>query len=108
VTRRHQLEASLRSLGLSGMLDTLEARLAQAHAGELGHVEFLEALCEDEVSRRQAAALERRVRAARFERICTLEEFDFTYVRHEAPCNRVGGRDPPPVCRSSPVKLRVA
>ena len=61
------------------MLDTLDVRLAQAHAGELGHVEFLEALCEDEVTRRQQAALERRVRAARFERICTLEEFDFSY-----------------------------
>jgi DNA replication protein DnaC len=79
VTRRHQLEQSLRALSLSGMLDTLDARLAQAHAGELGHVEFLEALCEDEVARRQQAALERRVRAARFERICTLEEFDFSY-----------------------------
>lgn len=68
MTRRHQLETSLRSLSLSGMLDTLEARLAQAHAGELGHVEFLEALCEDEIARRQSAALERRVRAAHFER----------------------------------------
>ena len=37
MTRRHQLETSLRALGLSGMLDTLAARLAQAHAGELGH-----------------------------------------------------------------------
>lgn len=79
MTRRHQLETSLRSLSLSGMLDTLEARLSQANAGELGHVEFLEALCEDEIARRQAAALERRVRSARFERICTLEEFDFSY-----------------------------
>jgi hypothetical protein len=32
------------------MLDTLEARLAQADAGELGHVEFLQALCEDELA----------------------------------------------------------
>lgn len=79
MTRTHQLEASLKALGLSGMLDTLEARLAQAHAGELGHLEFLQVLCEDEVARREAAALERRVRAARFEAICTLEEFDFSF-----------------------------
>ena len=32
MTRRHQLETSLKSLALSGMLDTLEARLAQTHA----------------------------------------------------------------------------
>lgn len=79
MTRRHQLEASLKALALSGMLDTVEARLAQAHAGELGHLEFLEALCEDEIARREAAALDRRLRAARFEAAATIEDFDFSY-----------------------------
>jgi len=79
MTRTHQLEETLKSLSLSGMLDTLEARLAQAHAGELGHAEFLQVLCEDEVARRSAAALDRRLRAARFEATCTIEEFDFSY-----------------------------
>ena len=31
------LHTSLRTLKLSGMLETLDARLVQAHAGELGH-----------------------------------------------------------------------
>jgi DNA replication protein DnaC len=79
VSRPHQLETALRSLSLSGMLDTLEARVAQAHAGELGHLEFLQVLCQDEITRRDAAALERRLRAARFEQQCTIEEFDFSY-----------------------------
>lgn len=79
MTRPHQLETTLRTLGLSGMLDTVEARLAQAHAGELGHVEFLQALCEDEVARRDAAGIIRRVRAARFEQTSSIEDFDFTY-----------------------------
>lgn len=79
MSRPHQLEAALRSLSLSGMLDTLEARLAQAHAGELGHLEFLQVLCQDEITRREAAALERRLRAARFEQATTIEEFDFSY-----------------------------
>jgi DNA replication protein DnaC len=61
------------------MLDTLEARLGQAHAGDLGHLEFLQALCEDEIARRDAAALERRLRAARFESTVTIEDFDFSY-----------------------------
>jgi DNA replication protein DnaC len=61
------------------MLDTLETRLAQAHAGELGHLEFLHTLCQDEITRREAAALERRIRAARFETATTLEEFDFSF-----------------------------
>ena len=79
MTRRHQLEASLKALALSGMLDTLEARLAQTHAGDLGHLEFLQVLCEDEIARREAAAIERRVRAARFEQTVTIEDFDFSY-----------------------------
>lgn len=79
MTRTHQLESSLRSLSLSGMLDTLEARLAQAHAGELGHLEFLQVLCQDEIARREVAALERRLRAARFEATVTIEDFDFSY-----------------------------
>lgn len=79
MTRPHHLETTLRALRLSGMLDTLDARLAQAAAGELGHLEFLALLCQDEVTRRDASALERRIRAARFERPATLEEFDFSY-----------------------------
>jgi hypothetical protein len=39
------LERTLRTLKLSGMLETIEARLAQARAGELGHIEFLQVLC---------------------------------------------------------------
>lgn len=36
------LHECLRTLKLSGMLHTLDARLAQARAGELGHLEFLQ------------------------------------------------------------------
>ncbi|MFI6743835.1 hypothetical protein ACIBI9_64155 [Nonomuraea sp. NPDC050451] len=38
------LREALRTLKLSGMLETLDARLAQAHGGELGHLEFLQVL----------------------------------------------------------------
>lgn len=79
MTRTHQLEASLRTLSLSGMLDTLDARLGQAQAGELGHLEFLQVLCQDEIGRRDAAALDRRLRAARFEQAVTLEDYDFGF-----------------------------
>jgi DNA replication protein DnaC len=79
VTQLHQLERTLRTLKLGGMLETLDQRLAQARAGELGHLEFLEVLCEDEIARRQAGALRRRIRRARFEEPTTLEEFDFRF-----------------------------
>ena len=79
MTRAHQLETTLRTLKLSGMLDTLDVRLGQAQAGELGHLEFLQRLCEDEIARRDATAITRRVRQARFEQAATIEDFDFGY-----------------------------
>ncbi|MCC5582151.1 ATP-binding protein [Microtetraspora sp. AC03309] len=71
------LDKALRALKLGGMLDTLDARLAQARAGELGHIDFLQVLCEDELSRRDTVAMQRRLRKARFEQQATLEGFDF-------------------------------
>ena len=58
------------------MLQTLDARLAQARAGELGHLEFLQVLCHDEISRRETTSIARRTRRARFEETLTLEGFD--------------------------------
>jgi DNA replication protein DnaC len=71
------LRESLKVLRLSGMLDTLDARLLQAHGGELGHLEFLQVLCQDEITRRETVAFQRRLARARFEQHVTLEEFDF-------------------------------
>jgi hypothetical protein len=71
------LEQALRTLKLSGMLHTLEARLAQACAGELGHIVFLQVLCHDEIARRESEAINRRIRRAQFERQATLEGFNF-------------------------------
>ncbi|WP_347603485.1 hypothetical protein [Acrocarpospora sp. B8E8] len=43
------------------MLDTLNARPAQARAGELGRIDFLHPL-RDELSRRESVAMQRRLR----------------------------------------------
>ena len=75
----HHLDERLRSLKLFGMADTLEARLAQAVTGTLGHAEFLAMLLEDEAARRDVAGTERRVRAAHFEQLCAIEDFDFSF-----------------------------
>ena len=80
------LRAALKTLKLTGMLDTLDARLAQTRDGKLGHLEFLQVLCEDEIARRDTAALARRVRRARFEQHNTFDDFDFTQ-RRSARCD---------------------
>jgi DNA replication protein DnaC len=79
------LTASLRALKLGGMLQTLDARLAQARAGELGHLEFLQVLCHDEITRRDTTAIARRTRRARFEETLTLEGFDFAAAPSAPP-----------------------
>ena len=66
----------LRALGLAGILDTLDARLAEARAGTLGHAELLQVPCEDELARREAGKIRRRIKAARFPDQATLESFD--------------------------------
>lgn len=72
------LRNALRTLKLTGILETLDARLAQTRDGTLGHLDFLQILCEDEIARRESAALTRRIRRARFEEQSTFESFDFT------------------------------
>ena len=71
------LREYLKALRLGGMLETLDARLLQAHGGELGHLEFLQVLCADEITRRETVAFQRRLQRAHFEQNVTLEEFDF-------------------------------
>lgn len=73
------LREAMKALRLTGMLATLDERLAQARDTPLGHVEVLQLLLEDELARRQSAALARRLSRARFETTqATLEGFDFT------------------------------
>ncbi len=74
-----QLQPRLRRLKLGGMLQTLELRLDQAHQEQLGHLEFLELMLEDEIQRRANKALARRIQRARFEEERTLSEFDFAF-----------------------------
>src|SRR5690242_2024054 len=67
VTDRTGLSQALRQLKLSGMQATLDARLAQAAAGDFGHLDFLQVLCEDEITRRATVSLAKRLPRARFE-----------------------------------------
>ena len=76
---RHQLTEKLKTLRLSGLLDTLDLRLRQAQDETLGYMEFLELLVGDEVERREAKKLKLRLAKASFEEEKTLEGFDFSF-----------------------------
>lgn len=66
----HQLLIRLR---LKGLLETLKMRLEQGQQQGLTHIEFLQMLLQDEIERRDANALHKRLRRAKFEENKTFE-----------------------------------
>jgi len=73
------LQPRLRQLKLSGMGDAIGPRAEEARARQLDPLEFLLLLLDDELARREADGIARRIRQARFEETCDLRDFDFAY-----------------------------
>jgi IstB-like ATP binding protein len=71
------LRPRLRRLRLSGLLDAIAAR-SEARATRLDPLDFLLLLIDDELARREAEAVARRINRARFEDVCDLRDFDFS------------------------------
>lgn len=74
-----QLQYQLKAIRLSGMADALPMRLQEARANDLPHVDFLAHLVEDECNKRQDRLLNKRLKAARFPELKTLETFQFDF-----------------------------
>jgi len=73
------LQKALRKLRLSGLAQSLDIRLQEAASHGLNHAEFLELILQDELAVRSDRLLDRRVRAAAFRELKTLEDFDFAF-----------------------------
>jgi len=73
------LTQTLRKLRLSGLLESLEIRLQEAAGNKLSHAEFLELILQDEMNIRQQRLIQRRIKAACFRDLKTLEDFDFRF-----------------------------
>jgi DNA replication protein DnaC len=75
-----EIDQALRKLRLSGMADQLEMRIVEAQSGEQAPIDFLSALVQDELIRRQDRLLARRTKHARFrDANKTLDGFDFAF-----------------------------
>lgn len=74
-----ELERKLRTLRLSGFVETLPVRTQEAVHNNLAHVEFLELLVEDELARRRQLLFGRRLKAAQLPAIKSLESFDWGF-----------------------------
>ena len=72
----------MKSLRLSGILDSLAARNRQAIESKLAYTEFLALLISDEVARRDQKRFSTRLRRAQFCTTKTLEQFDFNRLPH--------------------------
>lgn len=92
-----QLLLLLKTLKLSGMLDSLDLRLSEAQKNNLSFSEFLNSLLLDEIETRNMSKLNRLIRNAHIGAIKTLESFDFSfnpsinaaYIRELALCRFV-------------------
>jgi len=79
VELRSHLTPKLKSLRLSGILETIEVRNQQAIDEKCTYVEFLEKLIEDEVERRGQKQLSLRLRRSNLDPMKTLEAFNFSF-----------------------------
>lgn len=97
----HHLREKLKTLKLSGILHTLDVRMTQTQNGEIGTLEFLHLILQDEIERRAAVAAAMRIKRAAFQEEKTLEGFDFStlpklkpsLVRDLATCTFIDRRE---------------
>ncbi|HTU93192.1 MAG TPA: IS21-like element helper ATPase IstB [Gemmataceae bacterium] len=73
------LRQTLKQLRLSGLLESLEVRLQEAASHHLNHAEFFELILQDELAVRSERQLNRRIKAAGFRELKTLEDFDWAF-----------------------------
>jgi DNA replication protein DnaC len=73
------LRTALKKLRLSGLIDSLDVRLHEAASHGLNHAEFLELVLQDELLVRSDRLLQRRLQAAGFRDLKTLDDFDWSF-----------------------------
>lgn len=76
---KDSLHQALKQLRLSGLIESLEVRLQEAQSHNLNHTEFLELILQDELVVRSERLLKRRVKAACFRELKTLDTFDWSF-----------------------------
>ena len=86
---RHHLEASLKRLRMPGVLMNLDMRSQEERESNLGYIDFLSLVIQDEIEQRENNNLEKRIRAARFGIEKTFEGFDFRFNDSAIPSSLI-------------------
>lgn len=89
MSESHHLKQNLRRLRLPGILDNLESRLKQAEDNQLGYLDFLSLVIQDETEQRNLNRFRKGVRDARFGIERTFEQFDFKFNNLEIPASHL-------------------
>ncbi len=75
----HDMDSKLKSLRLSGIVESLPIRNQEAIHAKLAYTEFLELLVNDELTRRKGRLFERRRQMARFPSAKGIDSFDWSF-----------------------------
>jgi DNA replication protein DnaC len=78
MTTTNELKPLLKRLKLGHLLKALPERLALALREQLDYAAFLQIILADEVTRRDNRNMEMHLQKAGFEKVCRLEDFDWT------------------------------
>jgi DNA replication protein DnaC len=76
---QYHLSTNLKRLRLPGILENLDIRVQEAKENDLGYVEFLSLLVQDEVFNREANMLAKKLKIGGFSPRLTFESFDFRF-----------------------------
>lgn len=82
---RHELREQLKRLKMPGLSHALDMRLAECRTNNLGHLEFLSLLIQDELVNREDNMLSKRLKAAGLGVQKTFEDFDFRFNEEALP-----------------------
>jgi len=92
---RPALLQTLKQLRLSGLAASLEVRLTEAVGNRLSCEEFLELILQDEINVRSSRQISRRLKAACFNEVKNLDEFDFSFntsIKRKTICDLATGQ----------------
>ena len=82
---QYHLSMNLKRLRLPGIMDNLDVRLQEARDNDLGYLEFLSLLIQDEIINREANLLSKKLKTGGFSPRLTLESFDFRFNSEALP-----------------------
>ena len=77
--KQPELERSMRSIRLTGMVEAIDRRNREAISSKLSYLEFLELLVQDELDRRRDLLIARRIKQARFPHHESRDDFDWSF-----------------------------